>query len=420
MHDVLGKVQVILPANCLLDVDALNSKLGRELQAIYGDDDASIRARHRLVSSSESRGDKGIPCVVDRMVGLMDEFYLDVGDGVNLVKISKNSLDAFLEYAREEDFAVPVEKISANSCNQESDFVQINQAIKKFTCLRIKQRLDDTLELPPLPATAKKIIHLRADPEAGVNELADVVETDPPLAAQVVSWASSSFYAAPGKIKSVRDAIIRVLGFDLVMNLSMGLALGKTLQDPKDGPRGLIDYWQQSVWVATACGALAGAIPREERPEVGLSYLSGLLHNFGYLILAHVFPPHFSLICRYIEANEHLDNAYIEHHLLGITREQLGSRLMHVWGVPDEVVVALRHQKTPAYRGIHSRLSGLIFIARNMLTERGIPLGAAHHIPDSLYQHLCLDPGRAAEVIDDLIGSKDEIMQMAGMMEGNR
>ena len=47
------------------------------------------------------------------------------------------------------------EDISANACDLEDDVVQITQ-IKKFTYLRIKQRLDDTLELP-LPETAQKL-----------------------------------------------------------------------------------------------------------------------------------------------------------------------------------------------------------------------------------------------------------------------
>ena len=47
-------------------------------------------------------------------------------------------------------------------------------------------------------------------------------------------------------------------------------------------------------------------MPRAQRPEAGLTYLAGLLHNFGYLLLAHVFPPHFSLICRHLEVNPHL------------------------------------------------------------------------------------------------------------------
>lgn len=55
-------------------------------------------------------------------------------------------------------------------------------------------------------------MRLRVDPEVTIDEITSVVETDPALAAQVMSWASSSYYAAPSKIRSVEDAIVRVLG----------------------------------------------------------------------------------------------------------------------------------------------------------------------------------------------------------------
>ena len=65
----------------------------------------------------------------------------------------------------------------------------------------MKQRLEETIEIPPLPETAQKVMKLRVNPDADVDDLADVVETDPSLAAQVVSWAASPYYAAPGKIR---------------------------------------------------------------------------------------------------------------------------------------------------------------------------------------------------------------------------
>ena len=417
MHDVLGRVQVILPANTLLDVDTLNDKVGRELQALSPDDEESLRATHSLVNMPALPDITGLPCIVDSRVTSMSEVYVEAGDGESLVKFPSALFTQVIEKAKVETFAVPVSEIGANMCPSEEDLNQIHEAVQKFTYMRIKQRLDDTLELPPLPETAQKIIHLRADPEAGINELADIVEMDPSLSAQVVSWASSSFYAAPGKIKSVHDAIIRVLGFDLVMNLSMGLALGKTLQQPKEQPRGFSPYWEQAVWMATACGALVNVIPRDSRPGFGLTYLSGLLHNLGYLVLAHVFPPHFALMCRYIEANRHLDHSYVEHFLLGITREQVGSRLMHVWNLPDEVVMALRQQKSPQYQGVNHEYAMVVYVARNLLSKHGIPLGCAEEISNEVYERLNLDPDRAEEVIADLVEAKDEILRMAGMLE---
>ncbi|WP_250656458.1 aminoacyl-tRNA deacylase and HDOD domain-containing protein [Alkalimarinus coralli] len=417
MHDVLGRMQVILPATSLLDVDSLNTRLGRDLVALAPDDLDSLRAKYSLSSLPALPGITGLPAVVDETVLSMDVVYLESGEQGQMIKLDQQVFADLLTDARQESFSVPIASIDLNRSDTSQDLEQIHDAIKKFTYLRIQQRLEDTLEVPPLPQTAQRIIHLRVDPEAGINDLADIVEADPSLSAQVVSWASSSFYSAPGKIKSVHDAIMRVLGFDLVMNLSMGLALGRTLQLPKEQPEGYTPYWQQSMWMATATGALINMIPREHRPGFGLAYLSGLLHNFGYLVLAHVFPPHFSLMCRYIEANPHVDSSYVEHFLLGITREQVGSKLMAVWNMPEEVIVALRHQKNAGFDGVNSDYSNILFIARNLLSERGLWVGPTQPIPDELFERLQLDPEKANEAIDELIAAKDEILKMAGMLE---
>ncbi|UZE95904.1 aminoacyl-tRNA deacylase and HDOD domain-containing protein [Alkalimarinus alittae] len=417
MHDVLGRMQVIFPANCLLDVDRLNARLGRDLVALAPNDLDTLRVKYSLSTIPALPGITGLPAVVDESVLSMDVVFLESGVEGKMIKLDQDVFSGLLAEAKRESFSVPIASINLNRSNTSQDLEQINDAIKKFTYLRIQQRLEDTLEVPPLPQTAQKIIHLRVDPEAGINDLADIVESDPSLSAQVVSWASSSFYSAPGKIKSVHDAIMRVLGFDLVMNLSMGLALGRTLMLPKEQPEGYEPYWQQSMWMATATGALINIIPREHRPGFGLAYLSGLLHNFGYLVLAHVFPPHFSLICRYIEANPHVDASYVEHFLLGITREQVGSKLMAVWNMPEEVIVALRHQKNSAFEGVNSEFANILFIARNLLSESGLWVGPAQPIPDELYERLQLDPEEAKEVIKDLIEAKDEILKMAGMLE---
>ncbi|MCP5162412.1 MAG: HDOD domain-containing protein [Hahellaceae bacterium] len=417
MHDVLGRVQVILPANCLLDIDRLNRDLGRSLKVLPSDDLQDLQHALSVTTLPAMPDITGLPSLIDKRVDDMEYMHLESGHRGKMLRISKPLFKAMVKNARIESFAVPVQGIQVNISQPAHDREQIASAVQKFTHLRIRQRLEDTLELPPLPQTAQKIIHLRTDPNAGIADLADIVEADPSLAAQVVSWASSSFYAAPGKIKSVHDAIMRVLGYDLVMNLAMGLSLGKTLQLPKEQPEGYLPYWQQSIWMATATGALVNAIPREHRPGFGLAYLSGLLHNFGYLVLAHVFPPHFELMCRYIEANPHLDSAYVEHYLLGITREQVGSTLMDIWNMPEEVVGALRQQKNPFFDGMSSDYANILFVARSHLTERGILSGPSERIPEELYKHLQLDPAIAAEVMDDLINSKEEVLQMAGLLD---
>ncbi len=157
-------------------------------------------------------------------------------------------------------------------------------------------------------------------------------------------------------------------------------------------------------------------MPRGQRPLFGLAYLAGLLHNFGHLVLAQVFPPHFKLVCRSLEVNPHIDSSVIEHYLLGITREQIAAQLMENWGMPDEVTLAIRYQKNPAYDGPHNVYARLLWLGRQLLTERGVALGAGEPATQAVYDELGLDRELVQEQFDELVRRKDSIMAMAGMM----
>lgn len=416
LGDEKGQLQVVCRQEDLLDLGSLNKQLDRDLRLLPPAEQARLRQRIGLAELPAMPSLTGWPAVVDTRVRASDRVVLEpTGENARLA-LDRDQYLALSRSASELSFCTPVQAVEVNVSRPEKDREQLHSAIQRFTGLRIRQRLEDTLELPPLPQTAQRIIHLRVNPNAVMGDLVDIVESDPSLAAQVVSWASSSFYAAAGQVRSVHDAVSRVLGFDLVMNLAMGLALGKTMKQPEDGPSGIIGYWQQAIWQAQAAGILASMMPRGERPVFGLAYLAGLLHNFGYLVLAQVFPPHFRLACRNWEVNPHLDTSVVEHQLLGVTREQIAAELMTNWGMPDEVCVAIRQQKNPGYEGDYEGYARILWLGRQLLNERGLKLGARQAIPEELYRQLGLNPQAVADQMDDLVAAKDSVMAMAGMM----
>ncbi len=416
LSDGQGSLQAICRQGDLFDIQGLNKKLGRDLSLMNRRDQARLRERTGLNEMPPLPSLTGLPTIVDERVDALSSVAVSLGQQNLCMVMPREDFESVIDGAERHSFAVPTDSIAVNLDSPEQDQAQLHTAIRKFTTLRIQQRLEDTLELPPLPETAQRIIHLRVNPNAVMGDLVDVVESDPSLAAQVVSWASSSFYAAAGQVRSVHDAVSRVLGFDLVMNLAMGLSLGRALKTPQDHPEGYVDYWQQAIWQAQSAGVLASMMPRGERPLFGLAYLSGLLHNFGYLVLAHVFPPHFKLVCRTLEVNSHLDSSLIEHYLLGISREQIAAQLMQNWGMPDEVSLAIRYQKNPGYDGPFKVYANLLWLGRQLLVKRGVALGAGQPVPAALYESLGLDQEKVEHQFDQLVESKDVIMAMAGMM----
>ena len=280
----------------------------------------------------------------------------------------------------------------------------------------MQKRLEDTLGLPALAPTTRKIIMLRSNPDATIDDLVPVVKLDPSLSAQVMSWAASPYYAAPGKIQSINEAIIRVLGFDLVVNLALGIAMGRTLHIPKDTPRDSTPYWSQAVCTATLAEMLARKTPIDIRPQVGLVYLSGLLHNFGYLVLAHLFPPQFSLLSRFIEANPHIEPTLIEMQALGVSRDQIGGWLLESWNLPAEVCDSIRQQGMQEVNTVEPAYPQLIRLATQLLRREGLSDGPVYPVDETLIKALGLTREVVETCVEELTGSQEALDGLTQML----
>ncbi len=419
LQDIKGKLQVIVRNNHLLDLKILNNLTGRELAPVHQTAVFELTRTGKLKQLDIAPGFFLLPTILEETVAAQPDCCFEIfeTDGMEIQHLALEDLKTALLAA---DYrvstvkcSVPDNLLSKHMPDTGSDLDQIFTSIRNFTTLRIKQRLEETLEIPPLPQTARRIIELRANPNASVGELAEIVESDASLAAQVVSWASSPYYAAPGNIRSVHDAIVRVLGFDVVSNLAVGMALGSTISLPKDNAWGITPYWVQSVYCSTAVEAVVRQIPARKRPSQGLACLAGLLHNFGYLVLAHTFPPHFSSICRHVEANPAISHVAIDHHLLGVTREQISAWLMQLWNMPVEVSTALRFQHDAEYNGERSVYPHLIFIVLRLLRQHGIGDAPPENIPLELYQRYDLNPDKVMEAVQRVVSSSEDIKQIA-------
>ncbi|MFW9269630.1 HDOD domain-containing protein [Pseudomonas sp. D2-30] len=413
LHDAVGALMVLFPQNQLLDLNRLAELTGRKLTAVPTERLERMLGKHSLSLLPGLPALTSSPCLYEEGLLREPKLLINSGEPGLLLEVTSEAFKTMLTKASAATFGEPLGNISPNLDRPDDDRKEITQAVQAFTARRIQQRLEETIEIPPLAETAQKIIKLRVDPDATIDDITGVVETDPALAAQVVSWAASPYYASPGKIRSVEDAIVRVLGFDLVINLALGLALGKTLSLPKDHPQHTTPYWQQSIYTAAVIEGLTRAMPRAQRPEGGLTYLSGLLHNFGYLLLAHVFPPHFSLICRHLEVNPHLCHSYVEQHLLGISREQIGAWLMRYWDMPDELATALRFQHDPHYDGEYAAYPNLVCLAVRLLRSRSIGSGPDEDIPDALLERVGLTREKANDVVSKVLEAEVLLRELA-------
>ena len=405
LHDNLGKVLVLLHATKLLNLVSIWRATERHLQPVKGEDVRRFFSQEKLQTPEGQKRLFSLPVFIDQECEALESLsVIEPHSGLRFVADRAWYLST-MQPLRVGLSVSDIERVQP----QGDDEQVITQAVERFTALRIRQRLEDTLGLPSLAPTTQKIIMLRSDSSAGVDRLVPVVKVDPSLSAQVMSWSVSPYYAAPGSIQSIDDAIIRVLGFDLVVNLALGIAMGKTLTLPDDVPRNQTPYWLQAVYTATLAERLAKKMPLDMRPKPGLVYLTGLLHNFGYIVLAHLFPPHFSLLSRYIEANPHLRFDYIEKHLLHVTREQIGAWLMESWALPEEVYRGVRYINDPLHPQADA-FSQVVHLANRALRQAGCADGPIEPLDTELLAKTGLTQAQITAELEQM-RADDEALQ---------
>lgn len=412
LHDAEGKVLALLPAASLLNLVAVWKQTGRQLQPVKGEDAKRYFGQDALQVTEGQAKLLSLTLILAPECAQYPQFELiEPHSGLSFVVSSEQ-----IEAGKTCNLALTSDQIEATQ-PEGDDLTVITKAVERFTALRVKQRLEDTLGLPSLSPTVQKIIELRSDPEAGVSDLVPVVRVDPSLSAQVMSWAASPYYAAPGDVSSIDDAVIRVLGFDLVINMALGTAMGQMLKVPEDGPRGATPYWLQAVYNASFAEQLCRAMPEtEDRPQPGLVYLSALLHNFGYLVLAHLFPPHFALLSRYIEANPHFSLDTVEQQVLSVTREQIGSWLLSSWDLPAAVTDTIRHQNELDYEGEHSQYVKIVYTANRLLRQQGLSDGPLEEVPDEIYAELGLKEPEVAKMLRRLMRNDEDIKELTALL----
>jgi len=413
LHDRQGKVLVLLPQHLMLDLASVARVSGRELQPVRVDDALRFFTQPGLQTAEGQARLLSLPLLIDAKLKEGALICREYHSGYSL------ELERLPEHGVVQVGAISGDPAASKAEAELDDATVITRAVERFTSLRVQQRLEDTLGLPGLSPSMQKIVMLRSDPDAGVDELVPVVKLDPSLSAQVMGWASSPYYAAPGRVRSIDDAVIRVLGFDLVINLALGIAMGQVLKLPEDTPRGTLPYWEQAVYMATLNEKLARCVPLEQRPRPGLAYLAGLLHNFGYLVLGHLFPPHFSRLSRHIEANPHLEQSLIEQAVLHVTREQIGGWLLESWHLPAEVSVAVRHQNEPDYEGEHADYARLLYLSSQLLRQQGMSAGpVVTPLPEGLIEGLGLEQADITRALEGLKNNADSLSQLSEVFRG--
>jgi HD-like signal output (HDOD) protein len=211
--------------------------------------------------------------------------------------------------------------------------------IVELQSLAVKIARSDNL--PMLSQVASSALRLADDPNGSPRVLGRLIEQDPAIAAKVLRVANSAAYGNT-HIASITGAL-SMLGMNTIRALVVAIAYQQAIAGKQQSMLfSKLDFWQHSLAVGIAARILGKIKMPSDAEEL---YLTGLIHDVGYLVLDR-FEPEQLDICIKIARAAQLELHQAELKVLGFTHAEVGGLLAEKWGMAPAMVapVAFHHR----------------------------------------------------------------------------
>jgi putative nucleotidyltransferase with HDIG domain len=257
-------------------------------------------------------------------------------------------------------------------------------------------RLSQTGALPSLPAAATAALGLARDPEADVDKLCRVIQTDVGLAARVLRVANSAALGRRSPARKLQEAIITV-GLRKTCDLMVAACARRLYEGATARAE---ELWNHSLAAAVAAEELARFT---RRVDVGCAFLPGLFHDVGRVAFLLADETAAEVI-EGLAANGDGAKSFLEREWYGFDHAEAGAILAEDWGLALELCDAIRWHHEPAEAGAARELATILNAADAIAYRIGCGSGLEPP-PGVTTTHLGLAPEDEAELVERIQGA---------------
>ena len=233
--------------------------------------------------------------------------------------------------------------------------------------------------LPPFSPVLNRLLASLASDDVSFIRLADLIEKDTIVSANLLHLVNSAMYARRGSVNSVRHAL-SLLGINKLRNAVLGMSISKMWNSVRTPPGwSMANFNMHSVATAQLSDMLAQKVP-VSYPEG--AFIAGLLHDVGLLLIAVALPNEYART----QERSHQEGcplAEAELDLLGFTHAELSAAALASWNLPAPIQEAVRdhHLDAPCAPGSELPLATLIHASDRYVDSVGLSIHRAPQAP---------------------------------------
>lgn len=296
------------------------------------------------------------------------------------------------------------DKGSAASCG-----VPFSSQLPREPIPDLETMVGENARLVTFPDVYFKIRSALDDPTATAAHLAELVGTEPSLAAHLLKVVNSPAYGLQRRVDSLVRGVALV-GARELSQIALAISVMKSLNGLPPEAFPLKKFWKHSV----ACAVLARLLA-SHRPGLPQEtcFVSGLMHDIGFLLMAQSIPGLFGALLRF-SAKKNLPIELVEDKVLGWNHAELGGALFESWGFPPALVENVRYHHTPS-RSPDPAQAAIVQLANGLAIclgyDFGLSMPSMSVIDEAAWDALSMPLGALESVsvaagrqIDDMVG----------------
>jgi len=209
---------------------------------------------------------------------------------------------------------------------------------------RLKQLISQVRTLPTLPSLYTELITQLKRPDAAIADIGKVISRDVGMATKILQLVNSAFFGLYQHIASPEQAVA-ILGLKTIKALVLSVQLFSQFEQSKLEGFPLEQIAKHGMATGTLAKIIAQSL-KQDQHTVDDSFIAGLLHDTGKIVLADSLPHEYALVMKATQEK----GMFIwesERDILGATHAEVGAYLLGLWGLPDPIVEALAFHHCP-------------------------------------------------------------------------